>query len=99
MIPIHSSQPDVRVVAAGGLGFDMVRSRSVMPQTVREKFGRQAPAWPASFRQPARRAAGRMSTEPSRNRGFGPRLLGSSVRLAYLAAVVIFLRCVAQFYH
>src|SRR6185436_13010772 len=98
--PIQGSRRGVRPAVAGGLGFDMERLRSVMPQTVREKFGRQAPAWPASFRQPARRAARRMSAPRSSPRGGIPwRLLGSPVRVAYVGCVALFLWCVAQFFH
>src|SRR5262245_17399481 len=73
----------------------MVRSRSVMPQTAREKSGRQAPASTSSLRQPAVRMSA-----PERKPG-GGRLVGfqSRMRVAYLAGVAVFLWSVAQFYH
>jgi hypothetical protein len=77
----------------------MVRLRSVMPQTAREKFGRQAPAGTRLFEQPARRAARRMSAAERRARGgFLVNFFRSRVRVAYVACVVLFLWCVAQFY-
>src|SRR6185436_2924525 len=98
--PIQGSRRGARPSVAGGLGFDMERLRSVMPKTVREKFGRQAPAWSASFRQPARRAARRMSApHPTPRGGRLLPLLRSPVRVAYIACVALFLWCVAQFYH
>lgn len=71
----------------GGFGFDMVRLRSVMPQTACEKFRRQAPT------------SSRMSGARSTHRGsFFLRLLGSPVRAACLGAIAVFLWAVAQFY-
>lgn len=78
----------------------MMRSRSVMPQTARENFGTQAPAWTPSIRQPAGRAARRMSAPARKFRGgllLG--LLRSPLRVAYLGCVALFLWCVAQFHH
>jgi hypothetical protein len=76
-----------------------MRLRSVMPQTVREKFGRQAPARALSFRRPAFDAVRRMSVERTPNGRKRVRFTGSGVRVAYVGAIALFLWCVAQFYH
>ena len=70
-----------------------------MPQPVRDKIGRQAPAWSASFRQPPRRAARRMSTPSATRSGFRLyRVLRLRPSLAAIAAVLVFLWCVSRFY-
>lgn len=77
----------------------MVRVRSVMPKIVREKFGRQAPAWRSSFRPPAGHGARRMSVLARKFRGGVLRpLFQTPVRAAYVVCVGLFLYCVGQFY-
>ena len=83
---------------AGGFGFDMMRLRSVMPQTVREKIGRQAPICTRSIRRSARDAARWMTVEPRSRGGVLLRFAGSRVRVAFVTAIGLFLWCVGQFH-